>query len=138
MAESSPTIRARPTSPHLQVWRWHLTLWASILHRAAGVILYLGALLLALWALTLAQGPGPFAAYTGLFTAWPGRALLMLVTLSAFYHLANGVRHLAWDMGKGFAIKTANLTAVVCFAFAIAATLMFWWRLGAFGAWAHG
>ncbi|HEY2179742.1 MAG TPA: succinate dehydrogenase, cytochrome b556 subunit [Caulobacteraceae bacterium] len=138
MAESSPTIRARPTSPHLQVWRWHLTLWASILHRAAGMVLYLGALLLALWALELARGAAAFAAYTRLFTHWPGRALLMLITLSAFYHLANGIRHFFWDMGKGFAVRTANLTAAICFGFAILATLMFWWRLGSFGAYGHG
>jgi succinate dehydrogenase / fumarate reductase cytochrome b subunit len=129
---------ARPTSPHVQIWRWHITMWASILHRVAGMLLYLGALLLAWWALALARGPAAFDSYTGLFLAWPGRALLMLITLSAFYHLANGIRHLAWDVGKGFAIRTANFTALICFAVAVVATAAFWWRLASFGAFAHG
>jgi succinate dehydrogenase / fumarate reductase cytochrome b subunit len=137
MVESSPTVRARPTSPHLQVWRWHLTMTASILHRVTGMGLYLGVLILVGWALTLAEGRAAFTSYSALFAAWPGRILLMLVTLSAFFHLANGIRHLAWDVGLGFKPKTAGLTAAIALGFAILATAMFWWRMSAFGAFAH-
>jgi succinate dehydrogenase / fumarate reductase cytochrome b subunit len=137
MVESSPNLRARPTSPHLQVWRWHITMTASILHRFAGMALYLGTLLLALWALSLAQGRGAFDAYTHLIGAWPGRVLLVAITLSVFFHLANGLRHLAWDLDKGFKIKTADLTALIAFIFAVAATAAFWWRLAALGVFAH-
>jgi succinate dehydrogenase / fumarate reductase cytochrome b subunit len=134
MAEGS----ARPLSPHVQVWCWHLTMAVSIAHRLTGMLLYLGALILAGWALTLAQGRDAFDAYTGLFMTWPGRAVLMLVTFSGFFHLANGVRHLAWDVGKGFQPRTAGLTAWIVIAFAVVTTVAFWWRLSAYGAFAHG
>jgi succinate dehydrogenase / fumarate reductase, cytochrome b subunit len=138
MVEGSPTVKARPTSPHLQVWRWHLTMAASILHRLTGMGLYLGVLILVGWALALAQGREAFDGYGALFAAWPGRLLLMLVTLSAFFHLANGIRHLAWDVGFGFKPKTAGVTAAIALGFAILATAMFWWRMSVFGAFAHG
>jgi succinate dehydrogenase / fumarate reductase cytochrome b subunit len=134
MAEGS----ARPLSPHVQVWRWHLTMAVSILHRLTGMFLYLGALLLAGWAVALAEGREAFGAYTGVFLAWPGRIVLMLVTLSGFFHLANGVRHLAWDVGAGFKPRTADATAAIVVVFAILAAGAFWWRLSAYGAFAHG
>jgi succinate dehydrogenase / fumarate reductase cytochrome b subunit len=138
MVESSPTVRTRPTSPHVQVWRWHLTMAASILHRVTGLGLYLGVLLLTGWAVALAGGPGAFASYAGLLSCWPSRILLVLVTLSAFFHLANGIRHLAWDVGLGFRPKTAGLTAAIALGFAVLATAMFWWRLSVYGVFAHG
>jgi succinate dehydrogenase / fumarate reductase cytochrome b subunit len=48
--------KARPLSPHVQIWRWHVTMAASILHRVTGMLLYLGLLVLAGWALALADG----------------------------------------------------------------------------------
>jgi succinate dehydrogenase / fumarate reductase cytochrome b subunit len=137
MAESSPTHRARPLSPHTWIWRWHITMVASILHRATGVLLYLGALILAGWALALAEGPAAFDAYAGLLMSLPGLALMFLVTLSAFFHLANGIRHLAWDLGFGFKPATANLSAVIALAFALVATITFWLRLSALGVLPH-
>jgi succinate dehydrogenase / fumarate reductase cytochrome b subunit len=61
MADAAPGLRPRPISPQIQlnggIWRWHLTMFASILHRASGVALYVGALIVAAWAIALAQGP---------------------------------------------------------------------------------
>ena len=59
VAGSSPGSRegSRPLSPHLQVWRWHVTMLGSILHRASGVALYAGAALTVVWLASLAAGP---------------------------------------------------------------------------------
>ena len=130
--------KARPLSPHVQIWRWHVTMTASILHRVTGLFLYLGLLVLAGWALALAEGRGAFDAYAALLKSAPGLALLFLVTLSGFFHLANGIRRLAWDLGFGFKLKTANATALIALLFGLAATITFWWRLSAFGVFAHG
>jgi succinate dehydrogenase / fumarate reductase cytochrome b subunit len=130
--------KARPLSPHLQIWRWHVTLAASILHRVAGMLLYLGLLVLAGWALALAQGPGPFAAYAHLLMSAPGLALLFLITLAGFFHLANGLRHLAWDLGFGFKLKAADATAWVALGFGLLATVAFWWRLSSLWVSHHG
>jgi len=133
MADSSRPIGVRPLSPHLQVWRWHVTLAASILHRAAGVAIYFGILILAGWVLALHAGVQAFAAYTGALASTPGLVVLFLITLALLFHLANGVRHLVWDVGFGFAPKTADATAWGAFAFALVANVGLWLALAASG-----
>jgi len=118
--------RPRPTSPHLQVWRWHLTMASSIFHRATGVALYGGALIAAAWAISLAAGPDAYGLYMAILGSLLGKLVLFGLTLSIFYHLASGVRHLVWDAGHGFELRTATLSTVLVMAFAVVATLVVW------------
>ena len=118
-------LRPRPLSPYM-TWRWHLTMLGSILHRATGFALYVGAVLLAGWAAALAAGPTAYGQYMTLLGSIPGKIVLFGFTLAAFYHLANGVRHLAWDTGIGFAPRTATTTGAAVIAFAVVATLAVW------------
>ena len=126
MTDSSPGPAARPLSPHLQVWRWHVTLFCSIMHRATGLALYAGALMLAGWAVALASGPGGYEAYKTLLGSLLGKLVLFGMTVSIFFHLATGVRHLVWDAGRGFNPKDADLSGVVAMAFGIAAAVVVW------------
>jgi succinate dehydrogenase / fumarate reductase cytochrome b subunit len=119
-------IRQAPLSPHLQVWRWHITMLASILTRATGVALYGGLLIIALGALALASGSDAYNTFSGVMGSIPGRLILLGVTFSIFYHTAAGVRHLVWDTGKGFEPKTANFTAFLSIAIGL---------IGAIGVW---
>jgi succinate dehydrogenase / fumarate reductase, cytochrome b subunit len=123
MAEGSRAIRGRPMSPHLQIWRWHITMATSILHRATGVALYGAALLAAWWAVALASGPDAYADFMAIAGGWLGKLVLIGLLVSTFYHLANGIRHLVWDLGHGLDIKSANASAVVVFAFTVAASV---------------
>ena len=118
--------RERPLSPHMQIWRWHITMASSILHRATGVALYVGALILAGWALALASGPVGYDRFTGLLGSTLGKLVLFGLTVSIFYHLANGVRHLFWDAGEGFTPKTASMTAAAAMTFAVVISLFVW------------
>lgn len=127
------TPRERPLSPHLVSggpfalhWRWHITMFSSIAHRATGVALYVGALILAGWAMALAAGPEVYTNYKALLGSPLGKLVFFGLTVSVFYHLASGVRHLFWDAGEGFDIKAANLNSVIVIAFAVAATLAVW------------
>jgi succinate dehydrogenase / fumarate reductase cytochrome b subunit len=113
-------------SPFLGVWRWHITMATSILHRATGVALYVGALIAAAWAISLAQGPDAYTSFKGVMGTPIGKLVMFGLTLSYFYHLANGIRHLVWDAGRGLNVKTADATAIVVFAFAAAATAAVW------------
>jgi succinate dehydrogenase / fumarate reductase cytochrome b subunit len=116
----------RPMSPHLQVWRWHVTMFTSILHRATGVALYVGALIVAGWAMTLAAGPDAFDAYRALLASPLGLVILFGLTFSLLYHLANGIRHLVWDAGRGLEPKTADMTGWAAIVFAAVATVLIW------------
>jgi succinate dehydrogenase / fumarate reductase, cytochrome b subunit len=114
---------ARPLSPHLQVWRWHVTMFASIATRATGVALYAGLLIMAGWALSLALGPDAYAGYMGVLGSPIGLLVLFGLAVSIFYHLAAGIRHLGFDSGRGFLPTSANMTAWLSIAFAVVAGL---------------
>ena len=116
----------RPMSPHLQVWRWHVTMATSILHRATGIALYVGALILAGWVVALAAGPDAFGAYRAALSSPIGLVALFGLTVSFLYHLANGVRHLVWDAGKGFEPKTADMNGWAAIAFGVVAAVLIW------------
>jgi succinate dehydrogenase / fumarate reductase cytochrome b subunit len=131
---AAPVLRERPTSPHLQVWRWHVTMACSILTRATGVALYVGALVLAGWAFAIASGPDAYARYMALLGSIPGKVMLFGLTVSLFYHLAAGVRHLVWDSGHGFRPRTADMTGMMCIAFGIAAAIAVWVIAASMGA----
>lgn len=134
MAEVAPGPRPRPLSPSVTTWRWHITMAVSILHRVTGSGLYVAALVLMAWALSLAAGPDAYGVFTGIAGSIVGKLVLFGLTLCAFYHLANGIRHLAWDAGFGFKPKTATGTAWLVIGFAILATVVFWGFLAMNGA----
>ena len=97
-------VQQRPLSPHLQVYRWQITMVMSILHRATGVALTVGTLGLAWWLLALAAGGERYAHASALLASPLGLVLLFGFSLALVYHLLNGLRHLMWDMGWGFDI----------------------------------
>ena len=122
----------RPLSPYLQVYRWQLTMAMSILHRITGVALAVGTLLLVWWLLAVASGPDAYEAARACLGSWFGRLLLFGWSFALFYHLFNGIRHLGWDLGLGFEIKTAYATGWTVVAAAILFTIVAW--IAAYGA----
>lgn len=117
---------SRPLSPHLQIYRWQVSNTLSILHRLTGVALSFGALALAGWLLALASGPTAYLQVTEVFRSWPGQLLLLAWTFCFFYHLCNGLRHLAWDAGHGFDRHTARKSGLLVVAAAVIFTGAFW------------
>src|SRR6478672_2770413 len=117
--------RERPLSPHLQVYRWQITMVMSILHRVSGVVLTVGAFGLAWWLLAVAAGGEQYVHAAACLSSVFGKLLLFGFSLALVYHLLNGIRHLLWDAGWGFeipevyrsgwtvAVLTMVLTAVV-------------------------
>ena len=92
--------RARPLSPHLEIYRFTLTMAMSIVHRITGVANYVGTLLLVLWLGSAALGDEAFAAVNGLFGSWIGQIVLFGYTWSLFHHMLGGLRHFVWDTGR--------------------------------------
>jgi succinate dehydrogenase / fumarate reductase cytochrome b subunit len=116
----------RPLSPHLQVWRWHVTMLGSILHRATGVALYVGAAVVTAWLACAAAGPAAYAGFAQFGSSIIGLIVWIGLTLSAAYHLASGVRHLIWDTGAGLTRKTASAMATLSIWFGVVVTVGFW------------
>ena len=118
--------RARPTSPHLQIYRWQMGNSLSILHRLTGVALALGLLALCYWLVSLAGGERSYAAAGKVFAGPVGLLGLVGWTFAFFYHLLNGVRHLFWDMGRGFARTQRHASGWFAVLGAIVSTLGVW------------
>ncbi|MEK9661029.1 MAG: succinate dehydrogenase, cytochrome b556 subunit [Alphaproteobacteria bacterium] len=116
----------RPLSPHLQVYRPQLTSMLSILHRITGVALAVGTLLLVCWLYAAAASDVAFADLQVFFGSIIGRLLLFGWSFALFYHLCNGMRHLAWDTGWGFELPTAYMTGRIVVGAAIALTILAW------------
>ena len=114
----------RPISPHLQVYRPQLTSVLSILHRITGVALAVGTILLVYWLIAAASGPEAFASAEALVGSWLGRILLFGWTFALYFHLTNGIRHLFWDAGFGFELKTVYASGWTVVALAAVLTLL--------------
>ena len=91
-----------------------------------GVAMSVGLLVFAWWLMALAAGANSFAATMDILCSPIGRILVMGWSFAFFLHLGNGVRHLFWDVGRGFEISQANASAWFVLLFAIAATALFW------------
>jgi len=118
--------RARPTSPHLEIYRWHIGSALSILHRLTGIALALGLLALCYWLVSLAGGEQSYAAAAKLLAGPAGLVLLIGWTFSFSYHLLNGVRHLFWDVGYGFERTERRASGWFAVLGSIALTLCVW------------
>ena len=116
----------RPLSPHLQVYRWQLTMTLSILHRATGIALSVGALYLATWVIYAAASPKAYALFQSFNVSIVGRIVLGGWLFCAFYHLCNGIRHLFWDAGYGFELKDAYRSGWIVVAVSLIATAVSW------------
>jgi succinate dehydrogenase / fumarate reductase, cytochrome b subunit len=111
--------KARPLSPHLQIWRWTITMAASITHRVTGIALAGGTLFLAWWLLAAASGPDAYAVFARAASHPVGEIVLFGLVWALAFHLLNGLRHLAWDLGYGFKMSTSRLTAALTFVFSL-------------------
>lgn len=118
------TQAERPLSPHLQIYKWQLPMAMSIVHRGTGLALAGGTVFLVWWLLAAAGGDHAFAAANWFFGSWLGLIFLFGWCFCFFYHLCNGIRHLAWDAGYGFEIGTAYASGYVVVAVAIVLTLI--------------
>lgn len=117
---------SRPLSPHLQIYRPQWTWVPSILHRLAGMGLAVGGVAVVWWLSAAAVGSDYFAVVDGILTAWPGQVVLLGLTWALAYHLLNGIRHLVWDLGLGFEVKTAERSAKATVAGSVLLTALLW------------
>jgi succinate dehydrogenase / fumarate reductase cytochrome b subunit len=120
------TMSKRPLSPHLQIYRPQLTSVLSITHRMTGVFLSIGTLVLLFWLSAAARGPEAYAEAQSVLDMVIVKVALFGWTWAFFYHLCNGLRHLAWDAGYGFEIPKAYASGYTVLATSVVITLLVW------------
>ena len=115
-----------PISPHLQVYRWHISSLLSISHRIVGVINLLALILMFFWLLILSFGESNYELFLLVINSFFGKFILIGFAWSMSFHILSGIRHLAWDIGYGFEIKTANISGIMVVIFSLISTVIFW------------
>lgn len=121
-----PSSKKRPLSPHLQVYRWQITNTLSIFHRLTGIGLCFSLVFLVAWLGCLALSIDAYNGFMSLFHSFVGQFIFIMSLLGLYYHLANGIRHLAWDAGYGFSLKVTTITGWLVVIFSFLATLLTW------------
>jgi succinate dehydrogenase / fumarate reductase cytochrome b subunit len=107
-------------------YRFQITSALSILHRLTGIALAVGSILLSWWLIAVATGGSVFEATHSFITSPIGVLLLFGWSVSFFYHLCSGIRHLVWDAGYGFDIRNAYRSGYVVLAATVVLTLLAW------------
>lgn len=116
----------QPRSPHLQIYRPQLTSVLSISHRLTGIMLSAGSIVLVIWLIAAATGPRFYSAMQQLLGTGIGKALMLGWTFSLFFHLCNGVRHLVWDSGRGFELRTIYASGWTVVVVSMLLTVLAW------------
>lgn len=116
----------RPLSPHLTIYRPQITSVLSITHRLTGLALVAGSALIVAWLWSVAYAPAFYPMLHGWLSAPVGKFLLLGWMISFYYHLANGIRHLFWDIGWGFTLPQASRSGWMVVLFTIAMTAATW------------
>ena len=115
-----------PLSPHLQIYRWHISSLLSITHRITGVINLLALILIFFWLLALSFGENNYELFLLIINSFFGKFILIGFTWSMSFHILSGIRHLVWDLGYGFEIKTANISGIIVIICSLVLTIIFW------------
>ena len=102
-----------PLSPHLQIYKWQITSLLSITHRIVGVINILAITIICFWSLSLLLGADSYLMINNFFQSFFGKFVAIGLSWTFSFHILNELRHLFWDLGYGFELKTSNITGLI-------------------------
>ncbi len=119
-------LQDRPRSPHIQIYRPQLTSVLSITHRMTGVLLGVAGMVVMAWLVAGSLGRGPYEVVVAVMRSPIGAAFLFAWTFCTFFHLCNGIRHLFWDVGQGFELRSIYLSGWSVVAASIVLTIAVW------------
>ncbi|MBX2880051.1 MAG: succinate dehydrogenase, cytochrome b556 subunit [Granulosicoccus sp.] len=116
----------RPLSPHLQHYKLPLTAYLSVAHRATGIVNSVAIVLLVLLIASAAGSPESYSLMSAIANSWFGKLVLFGFTVTLYYHLGNGIRHLFWDVGLGFELEQAKRSGNLVLIIAAVMSLTTW------------
>jgi len=113
-----------PLSPHLQIYRWHLSMILSITHRIIGVVNSVALILICLWTISFLFGEENYEIIKILFQSFFGKLLIISLSWSFSFHMLSEIRHLIWDLGYGFDLKISKITGLITIIGSLALTIL--------------
>ncbi len=116
----------QPLSPHIQIYRWHISSLVSISHRITGIINIVVITLICLWASLLLLGESKYETINLFLNSLIGKFIILAVTWSFSFQILCEIRHLIMDLGYGFELKTTKITGLIVIIGSIILTVAFY------------
>ena len=115
-----------PLSPHLQIYKWHISSLLSITHRVVGVINFFALILICFWAISLFFGENFYRSFEIVLNTFFGKFLIISLCWTFSFQILNEIRHLVWDAGFGFDLKIAKITGIITLIGSFVLTIFFY------------
>jgi len=113
-----------PLSPHLQIYKWHISSLVSIATRITGIINILATTLICMWFASLLFGESNYEITNLFLQSFFGKFIAVGITWSFSFQMLSEIRHLILDLGYGFEIKTTNITGIIVIFFSFILTIL--------------
>ena len=115
-----------PLSPHIQIYRWHISSLVSISHRITGIINIIAITIICFWASSLLLGENNYEAINSFLNSFIGKFIILGITWSFLFQILSEIRHLIMDLGYGFEIQTTKITGLIVIFGSIIFTIIFY------------
>ena len=116
----------QPLSPHIQIYRWHISSLVSISHRITGIINIVVITLICLWASLLLLGENEYETINLILNSSIGKFIVLSITWSFSFQILSEIRHLIMDLGYGFELKTTKISGLIVIFGSIILTILFY------------
>ena len=116
----------QPLSPHIQIYRWHISSLVSISHRITGIINIVVITLICLWASLLLLGENKYETINLILNSPIGKFIILSITWSFSFQILSEIRHLIMDLGYGFELKTTKITGLIVIFGSMILTILFY------------
>ena len=116
----------KPLSPHIQIYRWHISSLVSISHRITGIINIIAITIICFWASSLLLGENNYEAINSFLNSFIGKFIILGITWSFLFQILSEIRHLIMDLGYGFEIQTTKITGLIVIFGSIIFTVIFY------------
>ena len=114
-----------PLSPHIQIYRWHISSLVSITHRITGIINIIGITFICIWSCLLLLGENNYEMFNVFLKSLFGKFIILGITWSFSFQILSEIRHLIMDLGYGFDPKTTKITGLVVIFGSLILTIVF-------------
>ena len=115
-----------PLSPHIQIYRWHISSLVSICHRITGIINIIGITLICFWVSLLLFGESNYQPINSFLNSFIGKFIILGITWSFSFQVLSEIRHFIMDFGYGFEIKTTKITGLIVIFGSLILTVVFY------------
>ena len=115
-----------PLSPHIQIYRWHISSLVSICHRITGIINIIVITLICIWSIILLLGESNYETINSFLNSFMGKFFILGITWSFSFQTLSEIRHLIMDFVYGFEIKTTKITGLIVIFGSLILTVLFY------------